>query len=82
MAKKNTNTGNKTKCPIGREVFLEKAAPLTVQIGDQTLIVDVKKFSTGSFGWYSNSKIVVKVGDVPLKVQVGLNLTVVGSKEV
>jgi len=38
-------------------------------------------FSTGSFGWYYNGKTTVMVDGKPLSVQVGLNLTVVGSKE-
>jgi len=41
----------------------------------------VKEFSTGSFGWYLNGKIVVTVDGKPCSVQVGMNLTVVGSKE-
>jgi hypothetical protein len=41
----------------------------------------VKEFSTGSFGWNVNAKTVIEVGGRRLPVQVGLNLTVIGSKE-
>ena len=45
------------------------------------MTADKKAFSTGSFGWYLNGKTVIQVDGKPLNVQVGLNLTVVGSKE-
>ena len=38
-------------------------------------------FSTGSLGWYLNGKTALKVGENPVAVQIGLNLTIVGSKE-
>jgi hypothetical protein len=74
-----------TKCPITREQF--KAAPMiTVSFSDgknpqvhQTAIP--REFSSGSLGWYTGDKITVMVDGVPTRVQVGVNLTVVGSKE-
>jgi hypothetical protein len=45
------------------------------------MIADPKTFSTGSFGWYMNGKTTITVDGKPLPVQVGLNLTVVGSKD-
>ena len=71
----------KTTCPVSAADFKKNAKPLTVTIGDKTVIVPVKEFQTGSFGWYINEKVVVMVGDVPVSVQVGANLIVVGSKE-
>ena len=41
----------------------------------------VKAFSTGSFGWYLNGKTTVMVDGKAVSVQIGLNLTLVGSKE-
>jgi hypothetical protein len=52
-----------------------------VVINGQELIADKREFSTGSFGWYYNGKINIIVDGKPLSVQIGLNLTVVGSKE-
>ncbi|HKB39774.1 MAG TPA: hypothetical protein VKD72_25280, partial [Gemmataceae bacterium] len=41
----------------------------------------VKEFSTGSLGWYLNGKTVVEINGVRVPVQIGLNLTIIGSKE-
>lgn len=79
--KKVQGGGKKTTCPITRKEFRVKAKPLGVVIDGQNVGAEVKEFSTGSFGWFLNSKITVLIDGVPVKVQVGLNLTVVGSKE-
>ncbi len=71
----------KTTCPISRADFLAKAEPLKIDIGGQTLVAEPREFSTGSFGWYVNSKTTVTVDGKPLSIQVGMNLIVVGSKE-
>ena len=71
----------KTTCPINRADFRGKAKPVTVTIGEQKLIADVKEFSTGSLGWYLNGKTTIEIDGVPVSVQIGLNLTIVGSKE-
>ena len=44
-------------------------------------MADKREFSTDSFGWYYNGKTTVTVDGKVLSVQVGLNLTVVGSKD-
>lgn len=81
-SKKTSETKPEAKCPISREDFVAKApAGLTVAIGGQNVIAERKEFSTGSFGWYANGKIMIEIDGQPVKVQVGLNLTVVGSKE-
>jgi hypothetical protein len=41
----------------------------------------VKEFSTGSLGWYLNGKTTIEIDGKPVAVQIGLNLTIVGSKE-
>jgi hypothetical protein len=71
----------KTTCPISRSEFREKAKAVTVSIGNVPLQADVKEFSTGSLGWYLNGKTTIDVGGTPVSVQIGLNLTIVGSKE-
>jgi hypothetical protein len=71
----------KQPCPVTRAQFLEKAEPVKLVINGQELLADKKEFSTGSFGWYFNGKVNVTVDGKPLSVQVGMNLTVVGSKE-
>jgi hypothetical protein len=71
----------KSGCPISQTQFLELAEPLKITINGQDMLAEVKSFSTGSFGWYLNGKTVITVGGKPLSVQIGMNLTVVGSKE-
>jgi hypothetical protein len=71
----------KTTCPITRSEFREKAKPVTVNIGGVPLQAEVKEFSTGSLGWYLNGKTMIDVGGTPVSVQIGMNLTIVGSKE-
>ena len=70
-----------TRCPIERERFKSAAKPIQVEINGQSFQAEVKEFSTGSFGWNLNTKVTVQVDGVPLNCQIGLNLTVVGSKE-
>jgi hypothetical protein len=71
----------KTTCPITRQQFRDGAKPVSVTIDGQSLTATVKEFSTGSLGWYVNGKITLDVNGVAVPVQVGLNLTIVGSKE-
>jgi len=71
----------KTTCPISRADFRSKAKPLTISINGQNMEAEVKEFSTGSLGWYLNSKVTVEIDGIRVPVQIGLNLTIVGSKE-
>jgi len=71
----------KTLCPITRADFRTRAKPVTVTIAGVPLVAEVKEFSTGSLGWYLNGKTTVDVDGTPVSVQIGLNLTIVGSKE-
>lgn len=71
----------KTTCPVTRSQFRTKAKAVTVVINGIPLIAEVKEFSTGSLGWYLNGKTAIDVDGTPVSVQIGMNLTVVGSKE-
>jgi hypothetical protein len=71
----------KTSCPVSLAQFIEKAEPLKVVINGQEMMAEVKQFSTGSFGWYMNGKTMVTVDGKMISVQIGMNLTVVGSKD-
>jgi hypothetical protein len=71
----------KTTCPITRKQFAEKAKPVEVIIDGNKMIAGNREFSTGSMGWNISSKMTIMVGDTPVTVQVGMNLTIVGSKE-
>ncbi|HEX8439339.1 hypothetical protein [Archangium sp.] len=71
----------KSPCPVSLSQFQEKAEPLKVVINGQEMLAEVKAFSTGSFGWYINGKTTVTVDGKPVSVQIGMNMTIVGSKE-
>ena len=71
----------KTTCPISRSEFRKGAKPLCVNIDGRPLVADPKEFSTGSFGYYYGGKITVTIDGQPVTVQVGLNMTVIGSKD-
>jgi hypothetical protein len=71
----------KTTCPITRSDFRHKAKPVAVTINSIPLQAEVKEFSTGSLGWYLNGKTTIEVGGTLVSVQIGMNLTIVGSKE-
>jgi hypothetical protein len=71
----------KSACPISKTEFLGKAEPVKITIGSSEIVADKREFSTGSFGCYYNGKTTITVDGKPLSVQIGLNLTVVGSKE-
>jgi len=73
--------GKKTTCPITREQFRTRARPITITIGDIPTPVPTKEFSTGSLGWYLNGKTIIDIGGTPVQVQMGLSLTIIGSKE-
>ncbi|HKB01426.1 MAG TPA: hypothetical protein VKD90_04360 [Gemmataceae bacterium] len=71
----------KTTCPITRDQFRQGAKPVEVTINGTPMLADAREFSTGSLGWYLNGKTVVDVNGQKVTVQVGVNLTIVGSKE-
>jgi hypothetical protein len=71
----------KTNCPITRPQFRDKAKPVAVTVNGAPFQAMVKEFSTGSLGWYLNTKTMVEIDGVPVSVQIGMNLTIVGSKE-
>jgi hypothetical protein len=71
----------KSPCPLSQSQFMAKAEPVKVTVNGQELLAEVKTFSTGSFGWYLNGKTVLTVDGKAVSVQIGMNLTIVGSKE-
>jgi hypothetical protein len=71
----------KTVCPISRAEFRSSAKPTSVTIAGVPLVADIKEFSTGSLGWYLNGKMTIEIAGQPVSVQIGMNMTIVGSKE-
>lgn len=72
---------SKSSLPITRQQFRDAAKPVVVTINGKEFKVPRKEFSTGSLGWYLNEKMDVEIDGHDIKVQIGLNLTVVGSKD-
>jgi hypothetical protein len=68
-------------CPITRSEFQTKAKPIQVTINNVPYVAEAKEFSTGSLGWNINAKATINLDGTPVPVQIGLNLTVIGSKE-
>ena len=68
-------------CPVTREEFKEHARPVKVEINGVAMTAEVKEFSTGSLGWYLNGKTTIEINGKQASVQIGMNLTLVGSKE-
>jgi len=71
----------KTTCSISRAEFTEHAKPIKIMVGDVPMMADVKEFATGSLGWYLNGKTTIDINGKPVSVQIGMNLTIIGSKE-
>jgi len=68
-------------CSITRAEFLKEAQSVDVVVAGIPMMAQVKEFSTGSLGWYLTGKTNLKMGDKVVSVQIGMNLTIVGSKE-
>jgi hypothetical protein len=66
---------------LTRSEFRNHAVAIPVTIDGKPHTALVKEFSTGSLGWNINGKTEITVNRKPVKVQIGLNLTIVGSKE-
>jgi hypothetical protein len=61
--------------------FMSQAQAFEIQVGDQKLLMEPKKFSTGSVGFFSNGKVTMNVGGKLVKMQANVMLTAIGSKE-
>lgn len=80
-----TENRKKTVCPVSRNQFEAVAKDMAVKLGEQPFTAQPRQFSTGSMGWYANGKISIPMTvlgkTVLVACQVGLNITVIGSKE-
>jgi len=84
-AEANSKPAKKTSCPITREQFTSALSSMGVMVhdgqGERHFVATRKEFSTGSLGWNANEKITISINGVLCKAQVGLNITLIGSKE-
>lgn len=72
---------SKTPCPLSRAEFRANAKPIKVEVNGVPMMAAVKEFSTGSFGWYLSGKTTIEIDGKAVSVQIGANMTVIGSKE-
>jgi hypothetical protein len=66
---------------MSKDQFGQFAKPLRVLIEETTIHALPKRFSTGSVGWNANAKTQIVVNGEALEIQVGVNLTVIGTKD-
>lgn len=60
--------------------FEKAAEPVSVSVFGNVATGNPRSFTSGNRGWYMGGKIPIKVGTKVLWAQLGLNLTIVGSK--
>jgi len=70
----------KTTCPVTKDQFNAAAKPMPVTLGDHHMTAGIKNFQTGSYGWYGNGKATVTIDGKLCEVQVGVTMTLIGSK--
>ncbi len=66
--------------PVPKEFFLSRAKAVPATLGSDRTFVQPREFASGSYGWYYQGKHFVEVGGEVLAVQVGITVTVIGSK--
>jgi hypothetical protein len=71
-----------TATKLTKAAFVQTAKALPVKLGTRDFLAQPKEFSTGSVGFNISEKLEVTLpsGEV-VRCQVGLNITVIGSKE-
>lgn len=69
-------------CPVTKDEFMHHAKP-SITLGNSDgmqLVGTLKEFSTGSFGYYGQGKVLVNVNGKPVWLQAAITLTAIGSK--
>mmetsp|Transcript_10218 Transcript_10218/g.16464 ORF Transcript_10218/g.16464 Transcript_10218/m.16464 type:complete len:137 (-) Transcript_10218:24-434(-) len=69
------------KSCMTKEEFIEAAKELRFELEGSKFSGDARAFSSGSSGWYLGGKIPIIVNGKTLWCQVGMNVSVLGSKE-
>jgi len=60
---------------------ISHAKSVEVVINGIPRTAEVKTFSTGALGWYLSGKGNIKIGEKSVSFQIGMNLTIFGSRE-
>jgi hypothetical protein len=75
-----SNTAPKSPS-VDRNVVKAALKALTLNVAGQELSAEPREFSTGSLGWFLSGKIPYTLPDgTTVKVQVGINAVICGSK--
>lgn len=69
----------KVKIQLDEAKFLQGPA-LKLSVEGTLMEAKPRKFSSGSLGYYATGKALVLVNGQPVQVQVGCNLTIIGTK--
>ena len=70
----------KAECPLSR-VEHAKSKNIVIAIDGKEFVAQPREFSTGSFGYGLSDKVTILHGDVPVRYQVSVNITAIGSKD-
>lgn len=71
----------KTTCPVTLAQFMADAGTVDVVIAGQTVTLQAKAFSTGSFGYQHTGKLELEIAGEDVRFQVNLMLVAANSKE-
>jgi hypothetical protein len=81
----NGAANKKSAFPMTKKEFMDRAKPVkvTFRYGDEesVIVLGPKQFSSGGVGFFASEKITLTVGDIPVKLQAGINLVGVNSKD-
>mmetsp|Transcript_21422 Transcript_21422/g.31844 ORF Transcript_21422/g.31844 Transcript_21422/m.31844 type:complete len:203 (-) Transcript_21422:344-952(-) len=66
---------------MSKEAFLAKAGEVTLELFGNKIGGRGREFTSGNMGWYLGGKIEIPIGKKTLWGQVGVNITIPGSKE-
>jgi len=71
----------KTTCPVTLAQFMADSGTVEITIAGQTLTMQAKAFSTGSFGYQHTGKLELEIAGSDVRFQVNLMLVAANSKE-
>ena len=72
---------SKTECNITRRDFQASAKATRIALDCGEYMAEAREFSTGSLGWGASEKGWMTIGGEKVKVQIGITITVIGSKD-
>lgn len=80
MARPSKKITEKKSCPVTFDQFEKAGETCVAVINSNTIVGTLKEFSTGSFGYNLNGKILLDIGGKQVPFQVTGNIIAIGSK--